>query len=261
MKQLFSSLVPCTKMVVEASPFVVDIEFIRELPRMIQDLLLFGDNTRWSKQFLQSIKGHFGSLCRLGLPAGCVNVPMLVATIENSVDELTIKNADGRQRLNPQDLAMLFERFQAVELDSSLISAFPSTKNKAKLTSLTLRADRHNFFIQMLMGLPSSVRSLRICNDTFSSNILTIDVSQKQKYNTKFVQTLVMEGFADNLDQLWKVLKHDLFPNLKRLLIVITANERAAQNVLGKQEEIRRVQADILDKYRSKRLQIETRLG
>lgn len=262
MKQLFSSLVPCTKMVVEASPFVVDIEFIRELPRMIQDLLLFGDNTRWNKDFLQSIKGHFGSLRKLGLPAGCLNVPLLVATIENSVDELTIKNVDDRQRLNPQDLAMLFERFQAVELDSSLISTFPSTRNKVKLTSLTLRADRQNFFIQLLLALPSSVRTLRICNVTFSSNILMLDVSQIQKFkfNTRFVDTLVMECFADNLDQLWKVLKHDLFPNLKRLLIVITANERAAQNVRGKQEEIRRVQADILDKSRSKRLQIDTRL-
>ena len=88
------------------------------------------------------------------------------------MDELLIRNLDSKQRLNPQDLAMLFERFEAIELDSSLIVDYPSTKNKAKLRALSLRADTHNFFIPLLLNVPSSVRTLTIKNATFSSNNL-----------------------------------------------------------------------------------------
>lgn len=155
------------------------------------------------------------------------------------MDELLIRNLDSKQRLSQQDLTMLFERFEAIELDSSLIVDYPSTKNKAKLGALSLRADTHNFFLPLLLHMPSSVRTLTIKNATFSSNVLIVDISQKKKFKTQRVETLVLEGFADNLKQIWKVLDNDFFPSLKHLVIHFVPSDRSHRGHRAKEEQIR----------------------
>jgi len=162
--------------------------------------------------------------------------------MEGSVDELLIRNLGDKHRLSPQDLSMLFERFKAIELDTSLITQYPSPKNKAKIAALSVRADTHNFFIPLLLNVPSSVRTLTIKNATFSSNNLMVDLGQKDKFNTSGVDTLIFEGFADNLEQIWKVLRHDFFPKLRRVEIHVVPTDRSHQHFRSREQQIRQHQ-------------------
>jgi len=255
MRNLFSSFVTAEQFVVESAPFAIDVDFILNMTRMVKDLRLFDERLRLATvKDLETIKGHFGHLDRLGLPTGRVAVRDLVQAMENYVPELLLRNLDNKTRLSAQDLALLFERFEAVELDSSLIAEYPTMKSKAKLSSLSLRADTHNFFIPLLLGVPPSVRTLTIKNAIFSTNNLIIDLNQKAKFRTANVSTLVLEGFADNLKQIWKVLHCDIFPNLRRLQIHFLPTDRAYKD-RSAEEQIRRHQAD---NKRLHKLQIDT---
>jgi len=255
LKCMFYSFVTAPQFVVESAPFAVDTEFCKGLTRMITDLRLYDERTQWDETFLQEIKGYFGGLKRLGFPAGCLNIPALVSNVEGSVDELIIRNLDNKHRLSPQDLQMLFERFEAIEVDSSLVEVYPSTKNKAKLKALSVRADTHNFFIPLLLGVPSSVKTLTIKNATFSNNNLIIDLNQRPKFNTAGVETLVLEGFADNLKQIWKVLNNDFFPKLRNLVVHLMPTDRSYRDHRGKEEEISQYQRN---SQRLRRIHIST---
>jgi len=255
MKRLFSSFVTASQFVAESAPFAIDVRFITNLTRMVRDLRLFDERLKIGTNDLRTIQGHFGSLQRLGVPAGRVAVLDLVTAMENHVDELMLRNLDNKTRLSAQDLALLFERFESVEVDSSLVVEYPTLKSKAKIAALSLRADTHNFFIPLLLGVPPSVRTLTIKNATFSSNNLIIDMAQKAKFRTANVGTLILEGFADNLKQIWKVLQCDFFPNLRRLQIHFLPSDRAYKDHRSTEEQIRRHQAD---NKRLHKLQIDT---
>lgn len=82
MKGLFASLVTAHQFVVEAAPFEIDGQFLMNLTRMTSDLRLYDLRMQWNVELLTGIKGHFGSLKRLGFPAGCINIPALVSTVE-----------------------------------------------------------------------------------------------------------------------------------------------------------------------------------
>lgn len=243
LKRLFASFVTAKQFVAESAPFTIDVAFITNLTRMIRDLRLYDERLRIETDDLSAIRGHFGSLQRFGVPAGRVPVRELVQSMEGHVDELLIRNLDNKQQLTAQEVTLLFERFKAVELDSSLMTDWPTSKSKAKIRALSIRADTHNFFIPLLNNVPASVRTLTIKNATFSSNNLIIDLAQKHKFQTGGVETLVLEGFADNLKQIWKVLHHQFFPALRHLVIHFVPSDRDHRDHRAKEEEIRRKQA------------------
>ena len=223
---LFSSLVTAKVFIVESAPFSIDRDFITDLSTLIADLRLYDRKILWNPNFLESIKKHFGGLKRLGCPANCIDMPTLVSILEQDVEELVIRNLDNKSKLQMQDLAILFERFERIEIDSSLITEYPSIKNKTKLRQLSIQSDTHNFFIFLLKKLPSSVRHLVIKNTTYSTNNLVFDVSQANKYNTKAVNKLTLEGFETNLKQIANLLNYNLFKNLRELEIVTRSRER-----------------------------------
>merc|ERR1712115_156526 len=138
--------------------------------------------------------------------------------------ELIIKNSNKKSKLQAQDLAMLFKRFSKIEIEASLITDYPSIKNKTEISTLSIQADTHNFFISLLLNIPSSVKHLIIENTTNSTNNLVFDVPQKNKYNTKNVNQLTLQGFDNNLKQITTILNNDLFKSLKRLNIIIRTN-------------------------------------
>merc|ERR1712154_479735 len=226
---LFSSLAATKTFIVESSPFNINNNFIGSLSAFITDLRLYDKKIIWNEAFLNVITRHFRGLHRLGFPANRINMPLLVSCIEDSCNDLIIKNLDigDKHQLQAQDLAMLFSRFQEIEIDSSLIDKYPQTNllNKTKIKKLSIQSDTHNFFIKLLKNIPSSVNHLSIKNTTNSTNNLVIDVSQKSKFNTKNIKILELNGFDNNLKQIANVLNHTLFPNLERLYIVIKSNQ------------------------------------
>jgi len=232
---LFSALVKCETFIVESAPFAIDSNFILSLSSMVSDLRLYDAKIMWNEAFLQSIARHFGNLERFGFPANCIDMPTLVNIIETLAEELVIKNVSNinRCKIQRQDLAMLFLRFARIEIDSSLIAQYPSTKNKTAIKILSVQSDTHNFFIPLLMAIPSSVRHLIIKNPTYSTNNLHFDAQQQQqnKYNTKNVQQLTLEGFDNNLKQISRVLNSALFPNLRRLNIVTRSADRKLTDI------------------------------
>merc|ERR1711902_184124 len=157
---------------------------------IISDLQLYDTKIIWNQNFLKSITNHFPELKRLGFPANCIDMPTLVSIIDDCmVQELIIKNSNKKSKLQAQDLAMLFKRFSKIEIEASLITDYPSIKNTTK-----------------------------------STNNLVFDVSQKNKYNTKNVNQLTLQGFDNNLKQITTILNNDLFKSLKRLNIIIRTN-------------------------------------
>merc|ERR1711902_58005 len=192
---------------------------------IISDLQLYDTKIIWNQNFLKSITNHFPELKRLGFPANCIDMPTLVSIIDDCmVQELIIKNSNKKSKLQAQDLAMLFKRFSKIEIEASLITDYPSIKNKTEISTLSIQADTHNFFISLLLNIPSSVKHLIIENTTNSTNNLVFDVSQKNKYNTKNVNQLTLQGFDNNLKQITTILNNDLFKSLKRLNIIIRTN-------------------------------------
>jgi len=260
MRRLFSSMVSCPQLIVERAPFPIDAAFISSMSAMTADLVLLDSNilnqSPKQREELVRMVRCFGCLRRFGFVAGCLNMPALVSIVEGSVDALLIRNQRNQHRLNPQDLAMLFDRFESIELDSSLISEYPSTRNKVKIRELTVRADTHNFFIQLLLNTPSSVKTLTIKNATFSSNNLIVDISQKHKFNTGGVQTLVLEGFADDFKQIWTVLRSGVFPKLRRLVIHFVPSDRSHKHHRAKAAQIQRHLNEHRERYG--RIRIDT---
>ena len=142
---------------------------------------------------------------------------------------------------------MLFDRFDRIEIDSSLIAqgGYPSIKNQTKIAQLTLNADTHNFFIPLLLNMPSSVQHLILKNSTFSANNLIIDISQKYKYNTQAIAALTLVGFdtSHNLKQIQTLLNHDVFANLSELHIV--SYNYNAQNKSNIQKQLKNKSSQI----------------
>ena len=140
---LFSALVKTKTFIVESAPFIIDSGFITNLSSIISDLRLYDRKIIWNPALLETIKKHFGSLERLCFPANCIDMPTLVEYLEADVDELIIKNLDNKSnnKLQKQDAAMFFNRFEKIEIDSSLITEYPSIKNKTELRQLSIQSD------------------------------------------------------------------------------------------------------------------------
>ena len=220
---LFSSLTTCRQFIVESSPRPIDQGFICSLSSNNTDLQLYDKETIWSDMFMRTIVQHFGRLDRFGYAADKMNMPLFVSCMEMlQANNLIIKNVDkrNRQTLQSQDLAMLFSRFAKIEIDASLITTYP-TKIHSKVQHLSIKADDRNFFIKLLKNVPSSVNHLSIKNMlTAMTNTLVIDVSQINKFNTKKIKMLELDGFSNNLRGIANVLNHNIFPSLTRLNII-----------------------------------------
>lgn len=232
---LVSSLALCSALRLEWAPFTVDRQFVTNLSSMLQDVRLFDEKIQWTEQFLKAIGEHFGSLSVFGFPARCIasiSLPTLVSLLEDWVPALVIANGSGAQgrrvQLNPQDLAMLFNRFESIEMDASLITEYPSTDNKTRITELRLRADRHDFWKPLLMSVPHSVTDLSIRNVQFSSNNLVVDVAMPK--NTKQIREVTFYDFGTV--QIANVINNNVFPNVERLTVAISdvgQNPRAVE--------------------------------
>jgi len=227
---LVSSLAWCSSLRLEWAPFTVDAAFVTNLSSMLQDVRLMDERIEWTEQFLTAVRSHFGSLSVFGFPASCIasiSLPTLVSLLEDLVPALVIGQSATRPlQLNPQDLAMLFNRFESIEMDASLISEYPSTDNKTRITELSLKGDRHDFFISLLLNVPHSVTRLSIRNVQFSTNNLVVDVTRCAEFNTKAVRSLSLFDFDNNLKQIAAVINNNLFPNLERLMVATSMPDK-----------------------------------
>ena len=78
--------------------------------------------------------------------------------------------------------------------------------------------------MSLLKNIPDTCRHLIVKNPTHSTNNLVFDNAQlnQNKYNTKSITKLSLEGFDINLKQITDILNRNLFRNLRDLHI--TAN-------------------------------------
>lgn len=192
---------------------------------------------------------------RIGFPANCVDMPTLVSLLEGLTDELLIRNLSNvsttsqSPRLQKQDLAVLFSRFERIEIDTSVIAQYPSTRLKTKVRRLCVASDTHNFFIPLLMAIPKSVTHLCMKNPTFSTNNLHFDAEQlrQQKYKTEQVQALTLFGFENNLKQVSNLVNRLLFPALQKLTLVTNQKQTHAANNI--ERDLRKLlKTEIVDK-------------
>jgi len=230
----FFSLVRFKRFLVESSPKPIDVGYITSLSSFISDLQVYDRQTVWNEHLIKEIMDHFGSLQRFGFPANKMNMPAFVNCMEGKCNDVVIRSLDRRnaKTLQPQDLAMLFSRFQRIEIDASLIDKYPKNIHiHAKIQKLSIRADSGNFFIKLLRNIPGSVNHLSITNQANATNNLVIDVSQKDKFMTKNIRTLELNGFENNLRQITTLMKLNIFQNLTRLNVIAKAKKIRNMNI------------------------------